>query len=226
LVIGIDLVVSSVVAPYDGAKGKTIIVANTVKNQGNKAANSFWVNFYLKKTGSSSPIYIGHRSVASLGAGISNHHHTTLAIPKSVADGNYYILGVVDATKKVAESNEKNNLRYSPTKIIVHNILLPDLTISAEEKIVNNQNVYYITVKNQGKAASPPTKIKWVEASLNIISGDWDYLYSYSAVPALATGATYKKTYTYGYYELVGVGVDMGNFIFESNEKNNWASIW
>jgi subtilase family serine protease len=222
LVQGKDLVVTSVVAPYDGAKGKTIIVPNTVKNQGTKATAGFWVNFYLRKNGTSQPIYLGHRYVPSLGSGISNHHHTTLAIPKSVADGKYFILGLVDATKKIAESNEKNNIRYSPTKIVIHNILLPDLTITNIAKTGNYD--YFASVKNQGKATSPQTKVTWrVGEFTDGEDGPYDvqtkWFDVYSIVPALAPGATYTvhiqaELFSYAY-------VDKGGFIFESNENNN-----
>jgi subtilase family serine protease len=44
----IDLTVIKITAPARGVKGNTIIVPNTIKNQGNTAAGGFYVSYYLK----------------------------------------------------------------------------------------------------------------------------------------------------------------------------------
>lgn len=109
-----DLVVTHVTVPVQGVKGCNIIVSNTIKNQGNGTASSFWVNYYLKTSSSS---YIGHRYINNLAAGAYNNQNTYLGIPTNITKGNYYLLACADAGRNVLESNETNNYRFSSTKI-------------------------------------------------------------------------------------------------------------
>lgn len=109
-----DLVVTHVTVPVQGVKGCNIIVSNTIKNQGNGTASSFWVNYYLKTSSSS---YIGHRYINNLAAGAYNNQNTYLGIPTNITKGNYYLLACTDAGRNVLESNETNNYRFSSTKI-------------------------------------------------------------------------------------------------------------
>ena len=114
-----DLVVSYITVPKAVYKGKKIIVPNTVKNIGNRNATGFWVNYYLKSSYTGPIKFIGHRYITSLKAGTSNYQHTILTIPTTVGTGGYYIVAYTDATKKIRETNESNNVRYSSTKINV-----------------------------------------------------------------------------------------------------------
>jgi hypothetical protein len=60
-----DLVVKNITVSATGVKGYPITVANTIKNQGNKASGGFYVNYYLKTNASSTSIYIGKRYITS-----------------------------------------------------------------------------------------------------------------------------------------------------------------
>jgi hypothetical protein len=112
-----DLVVKTITAPSTGVKGKTIIVANSIKNQGNAAAKGFYVSYYIKKTSSSTAYYIGQRYIKSLAAGATNTQNTQLTIPTTIPIASYYIMVYADYTKLIKESNESNNHNYSTTKI-------------------------------------------------------------------------------------------------------------
>jgi hypothetical protein len=118
---GEDLVVSSIIAPTNAFRGQKVLVPNTIKNQGNQAAGGNLVNYYIRASVSGPSIYIGHRYIGGIGAGNSNHQHTTLFIPTSISPGKYYIIAYVDSTKIIRETNELNNIRYTSTKInILH----------------------------------------------------------------------------------------------------------
>lgn len=116
-----DLTVTKVTAPIRGVKGNTIIVPNTIKNQGNTATSGFWVSYYLKISSTSSNNYIGQRFINSLAAGASNSQNTQLSIPINITSSNYYIMAYADSSKLVNESYETNNYRYSSTKIQIIN---------------------------------------------------------------------------------------------------------
>jgi len=116
-----DLTVTKVTAPIRGVKGNTIIVPNTIKNQGNTATSGFWVAYYLKISSTSSNNYIGQRFINSLAAGASNSQNTQLTIPINITSSNYYIMAYADISKLVNESYETNNYRYSSTKIQIIN---------------------------------------------------------------------------------------------------------
>ena len=109
-----DLIVTNITAPVTGVKAKTIIVPNTIKNQGNTAAGGFYVYYYLINN---SYLYIGQRYISSLAAGASNSQNTPLSIPINITNSNYSIMAYADNTKLVIESNENNNYKYSSTKI-------------------------------------------------------------------------------------------------------------
>ena len=114
-----DLIVTQITAPTNVLKGNTIIVPNTVKNQGNTATGGFYVRYYLI---SDSPIYIGQRYISSLAAGASNSQNTKLSIPLNITSSGYYIMAYADENNLVIESNESNNYKYSSTKIQITNV--------------------------------------------------------------------------------------------------------
>jgi subtilase family serine protease len=223
LVKGKDLLITSIVAPYESTKGKTIVVSNTVKNQGNKATGSFWVNFYLKKDDKSTLIYIGHRYIVVLGAGKSNTQKTKLYIPQSVKDGKYYIMGYADPSKVVAESNEKNNKKFSLKTINIKsnvNNSLSDLIIS-EIKHLDDQTLKY-TVKNQGKTVSGPCKL-YLSSGYYSFGFNYTPIYWWVDVPKLLPGKTFTGTWFChsGFVNSYYGQIDYYNKVKESNENNN-----
>lgn len=142
--VGPDLLVTSIAAPANGIRGRTITVSNTVKNQGNMATNGFYVNYYLTPTQSlNSRIYIGCRYIKSLAAGASNTNNTILSIPSTIAVGQYYIAAVADGTRLITEVNEANNNGYSRSKIIVTIDNTPPLVKSS--KPANNAVGFSLT---------------------------------------------------------------------------------
>jgi hypothetical protein len=112
-----DLVVTYIAVPKAAIKGQKISVTNKINNIGNRNATGFWVNYYIRSSYASPIKYIGHRYITNLKAGTSNYQHTILTIPSTVGTGGYYLVAYTDATKMVRETNEFNNVKYSPTKV-------------------------------------------------------------------------------------------------------------
>jgi hypothetical protein len=132
-----DLIVTEVTARLWGLKGKTIIVSNTIKNQENSATTGFWVNYYLKKSKTSSNIYIGHRYITSLGSGASNHQNTKLIVPAGISSTSYYIRAYADSTKLIKETIETNNVKYSPTKMNIRSVADKTPVYITSDNIIN-----------------------------------------------------------------------------------------
>ena len=185
-----DLIVTEVTAPTKGVKGHTITVSNTIKNQGNTATTGFYVNYYLKKSSTSTNIYIGHRYITSLGAGASNHQNTKLTLPTSIASANYFIRAYADSTKLIKESSETNNVKYSPTKIniqsakrdlIVTEVTAPLWGLKGKTIIVSN------TIKNQQNSA---TTGFWVNYYLKKSSTSTNIYIGHRYITSLGAGAS------------------------------------
>jgi len=108
-----DLTLTALNAPSSGKVGRTIYITNTVSNEGEAAAASFTVRFYLSKddTLNDQDLSIGYRTVRSLAAKAVSSASTKITLPKTVPPDIYYVIGLVDAGKTVSEGNEDNNTR-------------------------------------------------------------------------------------------------------------------
>ena len=147
-----DLRITNIVAPTTGIKGSAIIVQNTVKNLGNTVTNGFWVTYYLKTSTTGANIYMGDRYISSLAAGASNQQNTQLTIPKNISIGNYFIMVKADSTGIIKESNETNNIMYSPSKINIIN--------------ASNYRPVYITSDNINNTSTDNTRINKIVTAL------------------------------------------------------------
>ncbi len=110
--VGPDLIVSALSAPSSATSGGTIVVADTVKNQGAAPAGSSTTRFYLSSNLSldaSDPLLNGSRVVGALAGGASSSGSTTVTIPSGLPAGTYYLFAKADADGVVAESSETNN---------------------------------------------------------------------------------------------------------------------
>jgi subtilisin family serine protease/subtilase family serine protease len=111
--IGPDLIVASASSPSSGAAGSTILVTDTITNQGAGAAASTSTRFYL----STNPFLDGAdvalssvRAVAAIDAGASSAGSTAVTIPAGTTPAFYYLLVKADGDSTVAESFENNNV--------------------------------------------------------------------------------------------------------------------
>ncbi len=116
-IYGPDLIVTNISANLKGTR--TLIISNTIKNNGNLVSANYDVHYYIKKKGSTVNKYIGHYNYNGQGAGNSRTtNNIKINLPYGIVANNYYIAAIVDADKTVPESNEKNNYKDGTIKKI------------------------------------------------------------------------------------------------------------
>lgn len=108
---GVDLLVTAVNSVATAVGGTTIVVHDTVANQGSGSVSSFYVGLYLSKDQNitTSEIYLGRRKINSLAIGEINSAETGVTLPANLSGGTYYIGAIADYTKWRLEQNEMNN---------------------------------------------------------------------------------------------------------------------
>ncbi|MEA2497508.1 MAG: hypothetical protein QOJ29_5419 [Thermoleophilaceae bacterium] len=109
-----DLKVSAVSVGAGTVKRGTILHFGDVTKNGGRAkskasATSFYLSADAKK--SASDFRVASRKVGKLAKGRSSAGALDAAIPRSLVPGRWFVIACADATKKVRESNERNNCR-------------------------------------------------------------------------------------------------------------------
>ncbi|MBI5409216.1 MAG: peptidase S8, partial [Nitrospirae bacterium] len=110
--IGADLIVSSFSAPTTAARGQSISISDTTRNQGAGTAGASTTKYFLSKDTIYNPwdTYLNGRTVAQLAASTSDiGNPTSVTIPAGLSAGKYYIIAISDANGDVPESAEANN---------------------------------------------------------------------------------------------------------------------
>jgi subtilisin family serine protease/subtilase family serine protease len=227
--IGPDLVVSSFVAPTTAGAGSSIVVTDSVKNQGSGAAGASATRFYLSLNylldASDALLAVG-RDVPALAPGATSSGSATLTVPADTAAGTYYLFAKADGDAQVAETQETNNTRSAIIRVgpdlSVSSLLAPATAEAGGTVTVSD------TVRNQG-AGSAGSSSTWFYLSANLTLDAADVLLGGTrTVPALAAGATHSGstvvtvpggTATGTYY--LFAKADGGNDVAETAETNN-----
>ncbi len=117
IVIGPDMVVSSLTVPATSGAGLPITVTDTTKNQGaGSSARVTTTSFYLSvnTTIGVGDTLLGSRSVGILGPAGTDSVSTTLTIPPGTTPGTYYIVAVaMTATRYRRQSRRTIRVRRS-----------------------------------------------------------------------------------------------------------------
>jgi hypothetical protein len=121
-----DLVIISLNNPPASKKiGKSIIVSDTVKNDGEKTAGKSTTGYYLSKDTNNSksendiPLK-GNRPVLKLKTGKrSKGGNFKVTISKTTPPDTYYLKACADDSEKISEGDEKNNCKVSQATITV-----------------------------------------------------------------------------------------------------------
>ena len=213
--------------------GKSFPLSNTARNQGSAAVNNpFIIDFHL----SSDAVYGGTddiafttvRSISSLAAGTNNSGTTTLIVPSTTPNGNYYICAKVDAGNAVLEENETNQTRcassainVSPSDLAMTALSAPATALTGTAITVNNTITNLVTINSPGVYTgfflSPDAVITTADTWLG-----YRYISSITA-GASASGVnafTIPSTLLPGTY-YIGAIVDYPNYLAELNEANN-----
>ncbi len=224
-----DLRVDSVTTGGNTVTGAGYVVSGSVKNYGGSVTKMFYVSFYLSTdtTKSDNDRYIGATTVNGLGGGSSVDAQLTATIPRNVAQGNYYIIAVVDVNRLVAESNEANNAKASG-KIFVWR---PDLRVKSVttggSTVTGAGYVVSSLVENNGGATGDKFFVSYYLSTDATKSSNDRYigavtvngLGGWSTTTAQLT-ATIPKDVPQGSYYVIAV-VDVNGLIPESYESNN-----
>jgi len=226
-----DLVVTAIAGPPVAAPGTTVVIDNTVRNNG-LATGAFSVGLYLA---SSSVVTTVDRRLATrrvaggLATDASSADATSVPIPADVAAGTYFIGAIADVDNEVDEgAGESNNT--AATAIL---IARPDLVVTALKAPARAGAGFSVrvnsTVKNQATApvTAPPSTLAFYLSTDAVLGGDVR-LGETRAVAALARGATsagptsvtIPSSTTAGAYFLIAVADD-GQVVDESDEDNN-----
>jgi len=121
IIAGVDLVMSSVGAPNTGGEGQSIIISDTVTNQGPVSTYPFYVGLFLSRDENitTSDTMLARRYVnGGLTGGASNSANTIVFIPSNIAPGTYYIGALADESTNQTEGDETNNSLAGNTIII------------------------------------------------------------------------------------------------------------
>jgi subtilase family serine protease len=226
VMIGPDLIVSSLTLPAGVMAGSTIVVSDTVKNQGGGSAPASSMRLYLSanSTIDSGDTVLGIRSVPSLAANASSAGQTTVTIPSGLGMGTYYVIAEADATQDVAETQETNNTASQTFQVG------PDLVVSAFTVPAKGGGSVSVsdTTTNSGTASAGTTFTRFYLSSNSTWDGSDTLLQGSHSVPALAAGTSHTATTTViipvntpsGTYYVIA-RADADGAVAETQEGNN-----
>lgn len=191
LMVGPDLIVSSLTVPTTAAPGATISVSETVKNQGAGDAAASSSRFYLSTNvvlDAGDTQLDGSRSVPELAAGASSPGAATVSIPSFTAAGTYYLFAQADGTSTVAEASELNNTALRAIQI-GSDLIVSAFTVPAKGGAGSVISVSDTTT-NRGTVTAAASMTRFY-LSTNVLLDAADTLLDGSRlIPELAAGAS------------------------------------
>ena len=230
LLVGPDLIVSSLTVPATAAPGATISVSDTVKNQGAGDAAASKSGFYLSTNAvldAGDTLLDGSRSVPELAAGASSSGQTPLTIPAGTPIGTHYLFAKADADGAVSEAQEANNATVRAIQVggdlAVSAFTVPSKGGAGASIVVTD------TTANQGGGAITSGSVTAFYLSMNVLFDALDVRLDGSrAIGTLAAGAissgstavTIPAGTTPGTYYLIAKA-DADGTVTETQESNN-----
>ena len=231
-----DLAPDSPSGPNTGQSGQQVSLSWRIDNNGDDTSGWFYWEMYLStdSTITTSDTKLGSTQQASSISGGSYRSGTmSVNLPNNLAQGTYYFGIIVDTTSRVNEGDETNNIEVGNSIYIS----VPDYDLEATSISVdsgyrqvcegsdiyitlsvtnlgadNAGSHYYEALVSTGNSASAI----YTGTSLGYASGTPN-VPSYTHTSMLATLPTSITPGTY----YVGLNVDYGDYISESNENNN-----
>ena len=111
---GADMVITDISANLKGTR--TLVVSNTIKNNGKIAASTYSVHYYIRKKGTTTNKYVGQYIYKGLGSNATKTQSLTITLPTGIVASGYYVAAYVDANKTIPETNESNNYKVGTIK--------------------------------------------------------------------------------------------------------------
>jgi subtilase family serine protease len=189
IVIGSDLIVSTLTAPAKGGAGGTITVSDTTTNSGGGPAAASTTRFYFSANSTldaGDTLLAGAHSVPGLAAGAASSASTSLTLP-AVAPGTYYIIARADDDNVVLESKETDNT-LARSIAIGPDLAVIALTAPATGGGGSSINVTDSTT-NQGGGSIGPTVTRFYLSANSVLDAS-DPMIGSRSVPALDAAAT------------------------------------
>ncbi|MCO4763952.1 MAG: hypothetical protein KC502_20730, partial [Myxococcales bacterium] len=229
-----DLYISSFTSTTTSYKaGQTFSVSGVGRNIGKASAGTFRIGYYLSSNSliSTGDIFLGYKTVSSLGVGGSVSLFKYVKLPVGTKSGTWYIGALMDYQAKVSEGVETNNYRAKPIKVTA----VPDLSALK----ISTSVAYYkpgakmlvtISERNLGGLTAGTHTVGVYLSTNTFISTSKKLLYNFT-VSSLGAGATFTKsayvtlpsnTVPGNYY--LGMYSDNGNKIAEASEGNQTRS--
>ena len=231
LAIGADLFVSSFTVPATATPGATMVVTDTVTNQGGDAAAASTIKFHwsANPTLDTSDVLLGGRGIPALEPAASSSGQTTLTIPSALAMGTYYVIAEADAAKAVPETQETNNTTARAVQIGA-DLLVSAFTTPAKGG-AGVPITFSDTTMNQGSDAVAATVTRFYLSTNSQLDASDLLLPGSRAVSALGPGvsssgsttATIPAGIAAGAYYLIAKA-DADNAVAETQEGNNIAA--
>jgi subtilase family serine protease len=231
IAIGGDLTVSALTVPANGGAGATIVVTDTVLNQGGGSIGQSVTRFYLSPNATldaTDTLLSGNRIVPELGPSETSLGSSTLTIPAGATAGLYYVIAKADGDGTIAETAETNNTTGRTITIG------PDLTLSSLtvpfSMVVGVPVSITDTLKNQGAGGAGPSTTRFYLSTNLLLDANDIPLPPGRAVLDLAPGVSSTGSTTIvipsgtapGNYYLL-VKADGDGQVAEGQENNNVA---
>jgi len=139
-----DLIITLISGPTTAVLGQNITTTSTVRNLGGSTASNVKVDVYLsvnQVVPDGDDVYLGSYTLGDLSANQVKTTNAAFSIPPTLAEGNYHIGAVVDATNSIAESDETNDSTLSVDNITVGNGLSGDQSDGALSLVSSTFNL-------------------------------------------------------------------------------------
>lgn len=229
-----DLIVSAVSNPPAFASpGGAIAVTDTTGNPSQVPAPTTLTRYFLSADQSAGDdIALGGQRQVPQGLVSGGSHSGTVnaAIPPTTPPGSYYLAACADAGGLIPENNERNNCRFSATRVTVGFPDLAEVMVSAPRTGVPpgwTVPIGYKTANLSPIPASRATVTKYY-ASTDFTVGNDLYLGERPVPSGLASGAESFGTHQLkipanvppGFYHLLACS-DGAGAMQETNEENN-----
>ena len=231
-----DLVPDSPSGPNSAQAGQQVSISWRIDNTGDDTSGWFYWEMYLStdSTITTSDTQLGSTQQASSISGGSYRSGTmNVNLPSNLAQGTYYFGIITDTTSRISEGDETNNIEVGNSVYIsVPDYDLEATSISVDSnyrQVCEGSNIYLtLSVTNLGSDNAGSHFYEVLVSTGNSASAIYTgtslgYTYGTANVPSYthtSVNATLPTSITPGTY-YVGLYVDYGNYISESNENNN-----
>lgn len=214
--------------------GDSISVTDTTMNIGDQTGSNFQVGVYLSLDAivDVTDTLLGFRTIGSLGVGASSIGGGSVTIPVSTMAGDYFVGVIVDDLNTVSEPNENNNVIVASEVLTVNAAQLPELSVDSvvfTPIFLDAGESVQVTeaVVNNGIVAASGVVVG-IYLSLDATITSADILLGFRTLSSLDVsegsmnvGSLVVPPNLFAGNYNVGVLVDDGNAIAETNETNN-----